>query len=53
MLINGPEGAATLVLAHGAGAAMDSDFMNQLAEGLGGGRHSGRSLRIPLYGRAP
>lgn len=34
MLINGPEGAATLVLAHGAGAAMDSDFMNQLAEGL-------------------
>jgi len=35
MLINGPEQGPTLILAHGAGAAMDSDFMNLLAEGLG------------------
>ncbi|PTY38512.1 alpha/beta hydrolase [Saccharospirillum sp. MSK14-1] len=35
MLTNGPDQGTTLVLAHGAGAAMDSDFMNQLAEGLG------------------
>lgn len=33
---NGPENAdATLVLAHGAGAPMDSEFMNIIAEGLG------------------
>lgn len=35
MLTNGPEQGPTLILAHGAGAAMDSDFMNLLAEGLG------------------
>lgn len=35
MLINGPTQGPTLLLAHGAGAAMDSDFMNLLAEGLG------------------
>ena len=33
LLVNGPRDAAhTLVLAHGAGAPMDSDFMNELAE---------------------
>lgn len=32
LLIDGPDrGARTLVLAHGAGAAMDSPFMNELA----------------------
>jgi uncharacterized protein len=31
---NGDKGAPVLVLAHGAGAGMDSDFMNQAAEGL-------------------
>lgn len=35
MLFNGPENAAwTIVLAHGAGQGMDSDFMTEFAEGL-------------------
>lgn len=35
LLCNRPESArALLLLAHGAGAPMDSDFMNQAAEGL-------------------
>jgi predicted alpha/beta-hydrolase family hydrolase len=36
LLRNGPEDAAsTLLLAHGAGAPMDSEFMNAFAQGLG------------------
>ncbi|HXZ88994.1 MAG TPA: alpha/beta fold hydrolase, partial [Candidatus Binataceae bacterium] len=35
LLIDGPrEAAHTIVLAHGAGAAMDSPFMDTVAEGL-------------------
>jgi predicted alpha/beta-hydrolase family hydrolase len=35
MLIDGPEAAAaTVALAHGAGAPMDSPFMNEVAAGL-------------------
>lgn len=34
MLINGADNSPTLILAHGAGAAMDSDFMNALTDGL-------------------
>lgn len=35
-LVDGPEDAAqVLILAHGAGAAMDSAFMTAIAEGLG------------------
>ena len=35
-LYDGPSNARqTLVLAHGAGAAMDSPFMNRIAEGVG------------------
>ncbi len=35
LLKNGPENAQNrLLLSHGAGAPMDSDFMNQVAEGL-------------------
>ena len=35
LLIDGPKNAtATVVLAHGAGAMMDSPFMNMIAEGL-------------------
>ncbi len=35
ILVNGPDDAAlTLVLAHGAGAAMDSPFMNKVAKGV-------------------
>lgn len=37
LLIDGPESAAlTVVLAHGAGAPMDSEFMNWFADGLAG-----------------
>jgi hypothetical protein len=37
LMVNGPGDApATLVLAHGAGAPMDSRFMNTVAEALGG-----------------
>lgn len=36
LLTSGPATAkATLLLAHGAGAAMDSDWMNKMADGLG------------------
>lgn len=35
LLFDGPEGGPTLVLAHGAGAPMDSPFMNAMAERLG------------------
>lgn len=35
MLIDGPDDAATtLILAHGAGAPMDSDWMNAIARGI-------------------
>ena len=35
LLFDGPKKSAlTVVLAHGAGAAMDSPFMNQIAEGV-------------------
>ena len=37
LLVNGSSNAPiTLVLAHGAGAAMDSRFMNIVAEAIGG-----------------
>lgn len=35
MLSNGPANGPRLLLAHGAGAGMDSDFMTALADGLG------------------
>lgn len=35
LLFDGPEGGPILVLAHGAGAPMDSPFMNTMAERLG------------------
>ncbi len=34
MLFDGPEDGPTIVLAHGAGAPMDSGFMNTVARGL-------------------
>ncbi len=34
IIINGDQGCPVLVFAHGAGAAMDSDFMNSIAIGL-------------------
>lgn len=35
MIFDGPEDGPTVVLAHGAGAAMDSPFLNIVAAGLG------------------
>jgi predicted alpha/beta-hydrolase family hydrolase len=34
---DGPKGSPTVVLAHGAGAAMDSPFLNTIAAGLAAG----------------
>ncbi len=40
LLINGSKSAdCTVVLAHGAGAAMDTDFMNAFAEGISAAGH--------------
>jgi predicted alpha/beta-hydrolase family hydrolase len=45
LLFTGPAGAdATVVLAHGAGAPMDSPFMNRIADGL-----AGRGLRVVRF----
>ncbi|MEX1104385.1 MAG: alpha/beta family hydrolase, partial [Dehalococcoidia bacterium] len=44
LLFDGPEGRPVLVLAHGAGAAMDSPFMDVFAKGLGE-----RGLRVPRF----
>ena len=45
LLINGPGRAAcTIVLAHGAGAPMDTDFMNAFAEAL-----ADRDLRVVRF----
>lgn len=44
-LYDGPKDAAfTVVLAHGAGAPMDSAFMNEIAQGL-----AGRNLRVVRF----
>src|ERR1700761_4927050 len=34
LLVDGPSDAPTLILAHGAGAPMDSPFMERIAHGL-------------------
>ncbi len=34
LLVDGPGGGTTLILAHGAGAPMDSAFMNSVATGI-------------------
>jgi predicted alpha/beta-hydrolase family hydrolase len=44
VLFDGPEGGPTLVLAHGAGAPMDSPFMVAVAAGLGE-----RGLRVARF----
>jgi predicted alpha/beta-hydrolase family hydrolase len=44
LLIDGPAGGRTLVLAHGAGAPMDSPFMERVAAGL-----AGRGLRVVRF----
>jgi hypothetical protein len=45
LLVNGPRNAdSTLVLAHGAGAPMDSEFMAAIADGL-----AARGLRVVRF----
>jgi hypothetical protein len=45
LIINGPPKSLTaIILAHGAGAGMDTDFMDAFAEGLGG--HGLRVIRF-------
>ena len=44
LLITGPDSAHVVALAHGAGAAMDSPFMNTIAEGL-----AERGLRVARF----
>jgi uncharacterized protein len=45
LLIDGPKRAKkTIILAHGAGAGMDTDFMNAFAQGLGK-----RGLRVVRF----
>ncbi len=43
-LFDGPEGAAIVVLAHGAGGSMDSPFLNDFARGL-----AARGLRVARF----
>jgi len=43
-LVEGPEGGAVVALAHGAGAAMDSGFMNRVSAGL-----AARGLRVVRF----
>jgi len=43
-IVNGDKGAPTFVFAHGAGAAMDSDFMNIVANGL-----ADRGIRVVRF----
>ncbi len=50
-LFDGPEGAAmTVLLAHGAGAPMDSAAMTAAARALAGGGAPGGALRVRLHG---
>ena len=45
LLVEGPEGAAsTVVLAHGAGAPMDSPFMNRVSAGF-----ASRGIRVARF----
>ncbi len=44
LLIEGPAAGTTIALAHGAGAAMDSDWMSDMSDGL-----VGRGLRVVRF----
>ncbi|HXV76974.1 MAG TPA: alpha/beta family hydrolase [Candidatus Polarisedimenticolaceae bacterium] len=52
-LTNGPQGSRSprVVLAHGAGAPMDSPFMNRIADGLGRGGLSVVRFEFPYMAR--
>ena len=53
-LIDGPDEAkATILLAHGAGAPMDSPAMTAIAKALAGVGLPRRPLRVRLHGRPP
>ena len=43
-IVNGDKGAPTFIFAHGAGAAMDSEFMTTIAEGL-----ADRGIRVVRF----
>ena len=52
LLYDGPDDATlTVVLAHGAGAAMDSPFMNAFAEGLGAAGYRVARFEFPYMQR--
>lgn len=52
LVINGPRNAdCTIVLAHGAGAAMDTDVMVAFAEGLADGGHRVARFEFPYMAR--
>ena len=54
--IDEPKGGKALrsiVLAHGAGAGMDSTFMKQMAEALAACLPSGCPVRVPLHAGSP
>ncbi len=51
-LIDGPKrGGVTLILAHGAGAAMDSPFMNVIAEGVAASKIRVARFEFPYMAR--
>ena len=54
IIVGGPDcSPATLILAHGARADMDTDFMTAFAVGLAGARFARGPVRVPLHGRSP
>ena len=54
LLLNGPSDAPiTLIMAHGAGAGMESEFMQVFAERLGDAGLRIVRFEFPLHGRPP
>ena len=52
ILINGPKEAKNiLLLAHGAGAPMDSTFMNTISDGLNNNGIITFRFEFPIYGK--
>jgi len=51
LLFDGPEDGPTVVLAHGAGAPMDSPFMNTLAAGLAAAGLRAARFEFPYMSR--
>ena len=51
LIFDGPEDAPTVVLAHGAGAPMDSPFMNAMAAGLAAAGLRAARFEFPYMSR--